>query len=107
MFVSFFYSFFTRLSFGFVECTTVNSLEALSTLMMNSDTAEVDIIAVLCEATTEGWAALARALSKTSVRVAFMLAAEALLREARKEDREIIVDKCDVLTKIEFSILSS
>ena len=80
--------------------------------MMNSDTAEVNIIAVLCEATTEeatteGWAALARALSKTSVRVAFMLAAEALLREARKEDREIIVDKCDVLTKIEFSIFSS
>ena len=70
----------------------MNSLEALATLMMSSDTADVDVIEVRDEATAEGWAALAKALSKTSVRVDHLLDAEDLIREAREEDLEIIYE---------------
>ena len=79
------------------ECFTMNSLEALATLMMSSDTADVDVIEVRDEATAEGWAALAKALSKTSVRVDHLLDAEDLIREAREEDLDIIYEMCNVV----------
>ena len=74
----------------------MNSLEALATLMMSSDTADVDVIEVRDEATAEGWAALAKALSKTSVHVRHLLVTRELLREGIEEDLETIYGKCRV-----------
>ena len=73
-------------------------MDALSTLMMNSDNADVNFLEVGAEAaTTEGWAALAKALSKTSVHVDNLLATpEELLMEGREEDLETIYPKCCV-----------
>ena len=73
----------------------MDSLDALSALMMNSNTANVDCLEVR-EATTEGWASLAKALSKSSVRVGNLLATRELMREVREEDLDIIRDKCRV-----------
>ena len=76
----------------------MDSLDALSTLMMNSDTVDVGCLEVRDRATTEGfsegWATLAKALSKTSVRVRHLLAARELMREGREEDLATIHDKC-------------
>ena len=80
-----------------VKCTTRNTLDALSTLMMNSDTADVNFLEVGAEAaTTEGWATLAKALSKTSVHVRNLLVTRELLREGIEEDLETIYEKCHV-----------
>ena len=74
----------------------MNSLETLSTLMLNNDTADVDLIEVHYEVTTEGWAALARSLSKASVHMRSLLTTTELEREGREEDLDIIYDKCNV-----------
>ena len=80
-----------------VKCKTRNTLDALSTLMMNSDNADVNFLEVGAEAaTTEGWAALAKALSKTSVHVRHLLVTRELLREGIEEDLETIYEKCHV-----------
>ena len=65
--------------------------------MMNSDTADFDFLEVGAEAaTTEDWAALAKALSKTSVHVRVLVATRALLGKGREEDLDTICDKCRV-----------
>ena len=76
--------------YNWVTCTTKKSVEALSTLIQNSETAFLFNLEVVGNIEAEGWAVLARALSSASVSVDTVWAARELVVEGMRKDLRTI-----------------